>query len=72
MLCFKLNFKFSIFIDVLRGICEVFDLLCVLFLVLLVEEFGLDCVEICMYYILNFIGFRKKYILKRINEGWGL
>jgi CDP-diacylglycerol--glycerol-3-phosphate 3-phosphatidyltransferase len=35
-------------------------------------EFGWERVEIRMYHTPNLTGLRKKYIPKRINEGWGL
>lgn len=35
-------------------------------------EFGPARVEIRMYHTPNLTGLRKKYIPKRINEGWGL
>ncbi len=36
------------------------------------QEFGSERVEIRMYHTPNLTGLRKKYIPKRINEGWGL
>lgn len=38
----------------------------------LISEFGPDRVEVRMYHTPNLTGLRKKYIPKRINEGWGL
>ena len=38
----------------------------------MVSEFGPDRVEIRMYHTPNLTGLRKKYVPKRINEGWGL
>ncbi|CAK7271656.1 CDP-diacylglycerol--glycerol-3-phosphate 3-phosphatidyltransferase [Sporothrix epigloea] len=38
----------------------------------LVAEFGADRVDVRMYHTPNLTGLRKKYIPKRINEGWGL
>jgi CDP-diacylglycerol--glycerol-3-phosphate 3-phosphatidyltransferase len=38
----------------------------------LVTEFGPERVEIRMYHTPNLTGLRKKYIPKRVNEGWGL
>ncbi|KAH8733121.1 hypothetical protein GQ44DRAFT_696954 [Phaeosphaeriaceae sp. PMI808] len=38
----------------------------------LIAEFGSDRVEVRMYHTPNLTGLRKKYIPKRINEGWGL
>lgn len=38
----------------------------------LVAEFGPERVDIRMYHTPNLTGLRKKYIPRRINEGWGL
>jgi CDP-diacylglycerol--glycerol-3-phosphate 3-phosphatidyltransferase len=38
----------------------------------LISEFGPERVEVRMYHTPNLTGLRKKYIPKRINEGWGL
>jgi CDP-diacylglycerol--glycerol-3-phosphate 3-phosphatidyltransferase len=38
----------------------------------LIAEFGAERVEVRMYHTPNLTGLRKKYIPKRINEGWGL
>lgn len=38
----------------------------------LISEFGAERVEVRMYHTPNLTGLRKKYIPKRINEGWGL
>ena len=38
----------------------------------LISEFGPERVEVRMYHTPNLTGLRKKYIPKRMNEGWGL
>ena len=58
--------------DALRGAREAPDPSCASLLAPLVTEFGADRVEIRMYHTPNLTGLRKKYIPKRINEGWGL
>ncbi|KAG6107379.1 hypothetical protein E4U14_004179 [Claviceps sp. LM454 group G7] len=64
--------KLSILTDCLRGTREAPNPSCASLLVPLVSEFGSDRVEIRMYHTPNLTGLRKKYIPKRINEGWGL
>lgn len=64
--------KLSILTDALRGTREAPQPSCASLLVPLVEEFGPERVEIRMYHTPNLTGLRKKYIPKRINEGWGL
>ncbi|XWW98111.1 hypothetical protein V2A60_006107 [Cordyceps javanica] len=64
--------KLSILTDCLRGTREAPDPSCASLLAPLVTEFGADRVEIRMYHTPNLTGLRKKYIPKRINEGWGL
>lgn len=64
--------KLSILTDALRGTREAPQPSCASLLAPLVEEFGPDRVEIRMYHTPNLTGLRKKYIPKRINEGWGL
>lgn len=64
--------KLSILTDALRGTREAPQPSCASLLAPLVEEFGADRVEIRMYHTPNLTGLRKKYIPKRINEGWGL
>lgn len=64
--------KLSILTDCLRGTREAPDPSCASLLAPLVAEFGADRVEIRMYHTPNLTGLRKKYIPKRINEGWGL
>lgn len=36
------------------------------------KEFGPERVEVRMFHTPNLTGLRKKYIPRRINEGWGL
>ncbi|KAI1505855.1 hypothetical protein F5X99DRAFT_415562 [Biscogniauxia marginata] len=64
--------KLSILTDALRGTREAPDPSCASLLAPLVTEFGADRVELRMYHTPNLTGLRKKYIPKRINEGWGL
>ncbi|KAL0943744.1 uncharacterized protein CTRU02_201631 [Colletotrichum truncatum] len=64
--------KLSILTDALRGTREEPNPSCASLLAPLVSEFGPDRVEIRMYHTPNLTGVRKKYIPKRINEGWGL
>ncbi|KAI9149598.1 CDP-diacylglycerol--glycerol-3-phosphate 3-phosphatidyltransferase [Paramyrothecium foliicola] len=64
--------KLSILTDALRGTREAPNPSSASLLVPLVEEFGADRVEIRMYHTPNLTGLRKKYVPKRINEGWGL
>jgi CDP-diacylglycerol--glycerol-3-phosphate 3-phosphatidyltransferase len=64
--------KLSILTDCLRGTREAPNASCASLLAPLVTEFGADRVEIRMYHTPNLTGLRKKYIPKRINEGWGL
>ncbi|TVY36298.1 CDP-diacylglycerol--glycerol-3-phosphate 3-phosphatidyltransferase, partial [Lachnellula subtilissima] len=68
----KPNLKLSILTDALRGTRESPEPSCASLLAPLVDEFGSDRVEIRMYHTPNLTGLRKKYIPKRINEGWGL
>ncbi|ATY58628.1 CDP-diacylglycerol-glycerol-3-phosphate 3-phosphatidyltransferase [Cordyceps militaris] len=62
----------SILADCLRGTREAPDPSCASLVAPLVAEFGADRVEVRMYHTPNLTGLRKKYIPKRINEGWGL
>lgn len=64
--------KLSILTDALRGTREAPNPSCASLLAPLVTEFGSDRIEIRMYHTPNLTGLRKKYIPKRINEGWGL
>ncbi|RAL67482.1 hypothetical protein DID88_008237 [Monilinia fructigena] len=66
------HLKLSILTDALRGTRESPSASCASLLAPLVSEFGADRVEIRMYHTPNLNGLRKKYIPKRINEGWGL
>ncbi|KAI9646731.1 CDP-diacylglycerol--glycerol-3-phosphate 3-phosphatidyltransferase [Ciborinia camelliae] len=66
------NLKLSILTDALRGTRESPSASCASLLAPLVSEFGADRVEIRMYHTPNLTGLRKRYIPKRINEGWGL
>lgn len=64
--------RLSILTDALRGTREAPQPSCASLLAPLVDEFGPDRVDIRMYHTPNLTGLRKKYIPKRINEGWGL
>lgn len=68
----KPDLKLSILTDALRGTREAPDPSCASLLAPLIQEFGPDRVEVRMYHTPNLTGIRKKYIPKRINEGWGL
>ncbi|KAH7321718.1 CDP-diacylglycerol-glycerol-3-phosphate 3-phosphatidyltransferase-like protein [Rhexocercosporidium sp. MPI-PUGE-AT-0058] len=68
----KPKLKLSILTDALRGTRESPEASCASLLAPLVSEFGAERVEIRMYHTPNLTGLRKKYIPKRINEGWGL
>ncbi|KAK4114777.1 hypothetical protein N656DRAFT_705016 [Canariomyces notabilis] len=68
----KPQLRLSILTDALRGTREAPDPSCASLLVPLISEFGADRVEIRMYHTPNLTGLRKKYVPKRINEGWGL
>ncbi|KAK0099914.1 CDP-diacylglycerol--glycerol-3-phosphate 3-phosphatidyltransferase [Cadophora gregata] len=68
----KPKLKLSILTDALRGTRESPNASCASLLAPLVSEFGTERVEIRMYHTPNLTGLRKKYIPKRINEGWGL
>lgn len=64
--------KLSVLTDALRGTREAPKASCASLLAPLVEEFGVDRVELRMYHTPNLTGLRKKSVPKRINEGWGL
>ncbi|KKA28623.1 hypothetical protein TD95_004985 [Thielaviopsis punctulata] len=64
--------RVSILTDALRGTREAPNPSSASLLAPLVTEFGPERVEIRMYHTPNLTGLRKKYIPKRINEGWGL
>lgn len=65
------DLKVSVLTDALRGTRESPDASCASLLATLVAEFP-DQVEIRMYHTPNLTGLRKRFIPKRINEGWGL
>lgn len=66
------DLKVSILTDALRGTRETPKQSCASLLAALVAEHGPDRVEIRMFHTPNLVGLRKKYIPRRINEGWGL
>jgi CDP-diacylglycerol--glycerol-3-phosphate 3-phosphatidyltransferase len=66
------NLKVSILTDALRGTRETPDPSCASLLASLVAEHGPKRVEIRMFHTPNLTGLRKRWIPKRINEGWGL
>jgi CDP-diacylglycerol--glycerol-3-phosphate 3-phosphatidyltransferase len=63
--------KVSILTDALRGTRESPDPSCASLLADLAAKFP-NQVEIRMYHTPNLTGLRKRFIPKRINEGWGL
>ncbi|KAL4928683.1 CDP-diacylglycerol--glycerol-3-phosphate 3-phosphatidyltransferase [Aspergillus undulatus] len=64
--------RVSILTDALRGTRETPKASCASLLASLVAEHGPDRVDIRMFHTPNLTGLRKKWIPKRINEGWGL
>ncbi|KAJ4306624.1 CDP-diacylglycerol--glycerol-3-phosphate 3-phosphatidyltransferase [Collariella sp. IMI 366227] len=68
----KPELKLSILTDALRGTREAPNPSSASLLAPLITEFGPDRVEIRLYHTPNLTGLRKKYIPKRVNEGWGL
>jgi CDP-diacylglycerol--glycerol-3-phosphate 3-phosphatidyltransferase len=64
--------KVSILTDALRGTRETPNPSCASLLATLVATHGSERVEIRMFHTPNLTGLRKKWIPKRINEGWGL
>lgn len=64
--------KVSILTDALRGTRETPNPSCASLLASLVAEHGPDRVDIRMFHTPNLTGLRKKWIPRRINEGWGL
>ncbi|KAL5121778.1 CDP-diacylglycerol--glycerol-3-phosphate 3-phosphatidyltransferase [Pleosporales sp. CAS-2024a] len=66
------NLRVSFLTDALRGTRETPEPSTASLLVPLITEFGSERVEVRMYHTPNLTGLRKKYIPKRINEGWGL
>ncbi|KAI4196937.1 MAG: hypothetical protein LQ346_003146 [Caloplaca aetnensis] len=63
--------KVSILTDALRGTREDPSPSCASLLASLLTSFP-DRVEVRMYHTPNLTGLRKRFIPKRINEGWGL
>lgn len=63
--------KVSILTDALRGTREDPEPSCASLLASLLADFP-DRVDIRMYHTPNLTGLRKRFIPKRINEGWGL
>ncbi len=61
----------SILTDALRGTRESPDPSCASLLASLIAEHG-SRVKISMFHTPNLTGWRKKYLPKRLNEGWGL
>ncbi|EMD91996.1 hypothetical protein COCC4DRAFT_174553 [Bipolaris maydis ATCC 48331] len=66
------NLHVSFLTDALRGTRETPNPSTASLLAPLITEFGAERVQIRMYHTPNLTGLRKKYIPKRINEGWGL
>ena len=66
------NLRISFLTDSLRGTRETPEPSSASLLTPLITEFGSERVEVRMYHTPNLTGLRKKYIPKRINEGWGL
>ncbi|CAN9381609.1 unnamed protein product [Alternaria alternata] len=66
------DLKVSFLTDALRGTRETPNPSTASLMTPLISEFGPDRVEVRMYHTPNLTGLRKKYIPKRINEGWGL
>ncbi|OJD15507.1 hypothetical protein AJ78_04238 [Emergomyces pasteurianus Ep9510] len=64
--------QISILTDALRGTRESPKQSCASLLASLVAEHGPDRVEIRMFHTPNLTGLRKRYVPRRINEGWGL
>ncbi|KIW71008.1 hypothetical protein PV04_03231 [Phialophora macrospora] len=65
------DLELSILTDALRGTREDPGPSCGTLLAPLVTQFG-DRVKISMFHTPNLNGWKKKYMPKRINEGWGL
>jgi CDP-diacylglycerol--glycerol-3-phosphate 3-phosphatidyltransferase len=63
--------ELSILTDALRGTREDPDPSCATLLAPLISQFG-DRVKISMFHTPNLNGWKKNYMPKRINEGWGL
>ena len=65
------DLEVSILTDALRGTREDPDPSCGTLLAPLITSYG-DRVKVSMYHTPNLNGWKKKYMPKRINEGWGL
>ena len=65
------DLELSILTDALRGTREDPNPSCATLLAPLITQFG-DRVKISMFHTPNLNGWKKKYMPKRINEGWGL
>ncbi|KIV77334.1 hypothetical protein PV11_09138 [Exophiala sideris] len=65
------NLELSILTDALRGTREDPDPSCGTLLAPLISQFG-DRVRISMFHTPNLNGWKKKYMPKRLNEGFGL
>ncbi|KAL4919429.1 hypothetical protein BDW62DRAFT_178918 [Aspergillus aurantiobrunneus] len=66
------DLRVSILTDALRGTRETPNPSCASLLASLVAEHGPERVDIRMFHTPNLTGIRKKWIPRRINEGWGL
>jgi CDP-diacylglycerol--glycerol-3-phosphate 3-phosphatidyltransferase len=66
------DLKVSVLTDALRGTRETPNPSSASLLCSLVEEYGPERVDIRMFHTPNLTGLRKKWIPRRINEGWGL
>ncbi|KAF1947047.1 CDP-diacylglycerol-glycerol-3-phosphate 3-phosphatidyltransferas-like protein [Clathrospora elynae] len=66
------NLRVSFLTDALRGTRETPNPSTASLLTPLISEFGPERVQVRMYHTPNLTGLRKKYVPKRINEGWGL
>lgn len=66
------DLKISVLTDALRGTRETPQPSCASLLATLVADFGPDRVEIRMFHTPNLTGLRKRWIPRRVNEGWGL
>ena len=65
------DLEVSILTDALRGTRESPEPSCASLLAPLITQYG-GRVQIWMFHTPNLNGWRKKYIPRRINEGWGL
>jgi CDP-diacylglycerol---glycerol-3-phosphate 3-phosphatidyltransferase len=65
------DLEVSILTDALRGTREAPEPSCASLLAPLIVNHG-DRVKISLFHTPNLTGWRKKYLPKRINEGWGL